>query len=225
MLAVLGASAWGLAAGHPHGSMHDWLRDVALGIAAACALTVLGFPSTIRRERLWRSGISGVDTMSGAAFEERLGALFAAMGYHVARTGRSGDFGADLVVERDGARSVVQAKRYGRAVGIEAVQQAIGATRHYGAERAMVVTSSVCTPAARALATSNDVVLVERDELVALLAAHPLPGVAGAEGAPRAPRRVLGRQLADGAVLACYAAALVPRGAWGALRAAARGRR
>lgn len=220
-LAALAAATWLAAAGHPVAGGTVWLRDAAVGFAAACSLGVLGLPAAVRRERRRRSGIEGVDTMSGAAFEERLADLFGSMGYDVARTGRSGDFGADLLVERAGTRTVVQAKRYERSVGIEAVQQAIGATRHYGAERAMVVTSADCTPAARALAASNEVVLVERAELVALLAAFPIPGARR----PRSAWWALVRQVADGAVLLGYAAGLVLRGAWWVVRALVRGRR
>jgi len=201
-----------------------WLRDAALGLAAATTLAVLGVPATFRRERVRRSWISAVDEMSGAQFEERLAGLFDAMGYRVERTGRRGDFGADLVVERGGVRVVVQAKRYERPVGIEAVQQAIGATRHYGADEAMVVTSAACTPAARALAASNEVRLVEREELVSLLAAHPAAGSAG-ECPRRPPGALLLRQLADGAVLVAYALALLVRLAWRTLRIRVRGMR
>lgn len=221
MLAALAAVAWGIAGAQPWASAGAWIRDAAVALVVAAGLCVLGLPAAARRERRRRSGIQAVDTMSGTAFEERLADLFGSMGYEVVRTGRTGDFGADLVLEQDGARTVVQAKRYERSVGIEAVQQVIGATRHYDAERAMVVTSASCTPAARALAESNQVVLVERPELVDLLAAHPLPEANGQWHAWRGAAH----QLADGMVLAVYAAGLVLRGTWWALRALARRRR
>lgn len=198
------------------------VRDVAATLSAACALAVLGLPATMRRERGRAAGAAEIDQMAGPAFEERLAALFSAMGYVVQRTGRRGDFGADLVVERRGVRTVVQAKRYGRPVGIEAVQQAIGATRHYDADAAMVVTTAVCTSAARSLATSNGVRLVERVELLSLLAAHPLRRDAPA---PRRLVRVVAlavRQLLDGLVLVAYALTLLARLLWWLLRAPVR---
>src|SRR5688572_23484112 len=52
-----------------------------------------------------------IDSMTGPQFERRLVVLFRDLGYSATHTGRLGDFGADLVVERDGTRTVVQAKR------------------------------------------------------------------------------------------------------------------
>lgn len=217
LLVAVAAALW-VSAGHvtpQHGGAGAALRDAAVALVAASALCLLGLPATVRRERVRRSGIADVDTMSGPAFEARLAGLFSAMGYAVEETGRRGDFGADLVVERDATRVVVQAKRYERAVGIEAVQQAIGATRHYGADGAMVVTNASCTPAARSLAASNDVRLVERGELVTLLAAHPpRTGAGPRHGRALRPARLVARQVGDGVVLLAYAVGLVLRVAW-----------
>jgi hypothetical protein len=52
--------------------------------------------------RLERSGIADVDRMDGRTFEEYLGALFRRLGYSAEVTPYSGDYGADLVIERDG---------------------------------------------------------------------------------------------------------------------------
>lgn len=188
------------------------LEDAALCLSVIGILVVLGLPGAVRHALVRRAGIIQVDGMSGEEFEERLGALFTAMGYAVRRTGQRGDFGADLVVEREGGRAVVQAKRYRGAVGIEAVQQAVGAARYYEAAGAMVVTNSTCTPAARALASANGVELVERDSLVRLLAAHPDGGLGW--GALRS----FGAQLLEGGRLCVYAAACVVRLAWRLLR-------
>ena len=100
--------------------------------------------------------------MNGGEFEQRLAVLFRALGYRVSTTRATGDFGADLVLERDGVRTVVQAKRWDDSVGIEAVYEVVGAKAHYGASEAVVVTSSVLTPSAAELADDNGVALVER---------------------------------------------------------------
>jgi len=49
-------------------------------------------------------------------------------------------------------------------VGLAAVQEAVGAIRYYNADYAMVITNRNLT-AAKKLATANDVVVWERDEL------------------------------------------------------------
>lgn len=45
------------------------------------------------------------------------------MGFKVQRTAATGDFGADLLIKKDGRMIAVQAKRYNKSVGVEAVQQ------------------------------------------------------------------------------------------------------
>lgn len=201
-----------VAARHPSLTMGGAVNDVALGVSAIAALVVLGLPGAVRHSLVRRAGIAQVDEMSGDAFEERLAALFAALGYVVRRTGHAGDFGADLVVERDGRRAVVQAKRYRGAVGIEAVQQAVGAASYYDAAGAIVATNSTCTPAARALALANDVELIERDALIRLLAANP-------EGGPGwGALRSVGGQLLEGLRVCAYAAAGLLRLTWRLLK-------
>ena len=64
-----------------------------------------------------------IDSMSGAEFERALEELFDLLGYDVERIGGYKDNGADLVVTRDGRRTAVQAKRWSRPVGIEAVRR------------------------------------------------------------------------------------------------------
>lgn len=174
------------------------LGGVSIALVALSALGVLGLPAALRRNRRRRAGIAEVDAMSGEEFEHRLASLYEDLGEEVRHTGRRGDFGADLVTERAGVRTVVQAKRYEGAVGIEAVQQVIGARRYYEAERARVVTNSVLTPAALALAQADDVEVVQRDDLVALLASHRDRDAGGVSWA-------LCRQVLDGACLLGYA--------------------
>jgi HJR/Mrr/RecB family endonuclease len=51
--------------------------------------------------------IGEIDSMTGRQFERRLERLFRQLGYTVQHTGSLDDFGADLVVEKEGARTVV----------------------------------------------------------------------------------------------------------------------
>jgi HJR/Mrr/RecB family endonuclease len=198
------------------GGAWAWLGDAAVVLDVCGALALLGVPAAVRRERVSRSGIGDVDVMSGGEFEERLAVLFADLGYAVTRTGASGDFGADLLLEFDGEPTVVQAKRYDGSVGIEAVQQVIGATRYYDASDALVVTNSTCTPAAVSLASVHGVELIEREALVGLLAAHPLPTA-------RSPALgVLVREIAGGAALLFFAAGMVLRMVWWMVQATLR---
>lgn len=80
------------------------------------------------------------------------------------------DYGADLVAEFNGQRTVVQAKRYRHPVGLKPVQEVTGARAHYRAGRAMVVTNSSFTPQAVKLAHSTGVELWDRSRLAHELA-------------------------------------------------------
>ncbi len=206
-LAVLGVGMLVLARRMGSAGPAGTVDDVSIALMALSALGLLGLPAAVRRARQHRAGIDHVDTMSGEEFEHRLAALFGDLGEEVRHTGRRGDFGADLVTERAGVRTVVQAKRYEGAVGIEAVQQVIGARRYYGAQRARVVTNSVLTPAALALAQADDVEVVERDALVSLLAGH-------ADRQRGRSAWILCRQVLDGALLVSYALWAACRLAW-----------
>jgi restriction system protein len=119
--------------------------------------------------RLSRSGIGDVDLMDGTTFEHFLTTLFRRLGYLVEHTGRRGDYGADLVVTKDGRRMAVQAKRWSKAIGVKAVQEAVASKGMYKCSEALVVANRSFTRQARTLARANDVILWDRDVLVGKL--------------------------------------------------------
>jgi restriction system protein len=121
--------------------------------------------------RLSRSGIAEVDQMDGTTFEHFLTTLFRRLGYGVEHTGRRGDYGADLVVTKDGRRIAVQAKRWSKAIGVKAVQEAVASKGMYKCSEALVVANRAFTRQARTLARANDVALWDRDALVTKLLA------------------------------------------------------
>lgn len=149
-----------------------WLVLIVAGL-----LLARGIQWVIVERRLARSGIDEIDRMDGITFERRLVHLFTSLGYRVERTRARGDYGADLVLEKDGARTVVQAKRWTKNVGVKAIQEAVAAKPMYRCDRAMVVTNRYFTDQAKRLARANHVALWNRDELVgALLRAAPREG-------------------------------------------------
>lgn len=136
-----------------------------LGICLAGSLAY----AQIKNDRLKRSGIIEIDKMDGRQFEHYLGLLFKSQGYKTTVTRAAGDYGADLVIEKEGKKIVVQAKRYSKNVGIEAVQQAQASIAHYKAHEAWVVSNSDYTDAARNLASSNSVRLINRELLIKMI--------------------------------------------------------
>jgi restriction system protein len=107
--------------------------------------------------------------MTGLEFEEYLGPLFEMQGYSAKVTQGSGDYGADLVISKNGVKTVVQAKRYSSNIGVSAVQEIVAAKPFYHARKAMVVTNQYFTQQAKNLAKANGVQLVDRDSLIAMI--------------------------------------------------------
>ena len=113
--------------------------------------------------------IERVDVMDGIEFEKFLKRLFIYKGYSVSETARTGDFGADLLLCKDGKTIVVQAKRYNNNVGAKAIQEIFSARHHYGADEMMVVSNAHFTKQAEQMAREQRVDLIDRDELAAMI--------------------------------------------------------
>ena len=122
-----------------------------------------------KTHRFAKSGIADIDKLSGKDFEQYLEIFFKKLGYQVKRTPYQGDYGADLVLRQGDEKTVVQAKRYNRSVGVKAVQEAVASKEYYQCNKAMVVTNSYFSRQAVALAKANRVELWDRDELVSRL--------------------------------------------------------
>ncbi|MCT4782937.1 MULTISPECIES: restriction endonuclease [Exiguobacterium] len=142
-----------------------WIDAPVWTIVAA---VVLGLAWLVWRKRL--TTIDRIDRMDGREFELFLEDVFHALGYKVTVTPASRDFGADLLLETpDGWSIAVQAKRYEKVVGLEAVQQVAAAVPYYGVNEGWVVTNSSYTDSAYELAAPNQVRLIARSELEQLL--------------------------------------------------------
>ena len=114
--------------------------------------------------------IRDIDNMGGEEFEIYLESLFKKYKYHVERTQYSGDYGADLILHRDGMKTIVQAKRWSNKVGVKGVQEVVAARGHYRADLALLVTNSYLTKQAHNLAKSNNVEIWDRDKLLKVIA-------------------------------------------------------
>lgn len=105
---------------------------------------------------------SPIPRPTGTEFELRCEAVFRSNGYIVRHIGASGDQGADLIIERDGERGVVQCKAHNSSIGNAAVQQAAAARAFHDAQYALVVSAHAhFTTSARELAKKVNVRLLE----------------------------------------------------------------
>lgn len=143
-----------------------WPLWVFLGALAAGSIAFGIVKRIMRARRLARSGIADIDQFGGKMFEEYLEVLFKRLGYGVERTKFVGDFGGDLVLGKDGVRTVVQAKRWTKSVGVKAVQEVVAAKGYYDCDKSMVVSNSRYTKQAQELARKNKVQLWDRDMLI-----------------------------------------------------------
>lgn len=113
-----------------------------------------------------------LDQLSGVEFEEFLAGLFRAQGYAAELTPTSGDYGADLILSKDGRRIAVQAKRYTGSVGVQAVQEALSGQAYYQCHTAWVITTGAFTTNALELAQKSGVKMIGRSEIGNLMAKH-----------------------------------------------------
>ena len=141
------------------------IAGISFFVMIGLALIVKLIFRHIRYKKYINSGLDVVDKMSGTEFEEFLLVHFKQMGYRSRLTPVTADYGADLVLEKDNVKTVVQAKRWGQKVGVEAVQQILGAMGYYKASKAIVITNNYCSENAHILATSNNIEIWNRDVL------------------------------------------------------------
>lgn len=109
--------------------------------------------------------IQDVDLMSGADFERLVAEIFTKMGYRAEVTKLSGDYGVDVIAEKDGTKIGVQAKCYSGSVSNSAIQEIVAGMKYYNCHKGVVVTNSKFTKAAIELAKSNEIRLWDRDVL------------------------------------------------------------
>ncbi|MDQ0255618.1 restriction system protein [Evansella vedderi] len=143
----------------------DWWMLIPLLIVSIIIITKI-IPTIKKKQHFKRANMTVIDQMDGFEFEEYLAYMFTKLGYKAKKTRNTGDYGADVVLKKDGIKTVVQAKRYKNKVGIDAVQQIVGSKSYYKADKAMVVTNSTLTGPAYKLAKVNGVEVWDREKLI-----------------------------------------------------------
>jgi restriction system protein len=110
---------FGLFAGLVGHSVRVGLVGAAVGLILAVLLSAEGN----RRGRT--DGMAAIDAMTGTEFEDYVAARLQRAGWRVQFTPASGDYGVDLIGDKDGKSVAVQCKRLGKPVGVAAVQQVV----------------------------------------------------------------------------------------------------
>jgi restriction system protein len=140
------------------------VHSVWFGLAGATFGILLAL--LLRRERQ-DARLTAIDAMSGAEFEDYVAVRLRRAGWHVGFTPAVGDYGVDLIAEKDGQSVAIQCKRHGKSVGVAAVQQVVSGALHHGCTRSIVVSNQEFTAAAQQLAYTHRCQLIGRRALQA----------------------------------------------------------
>lgn len=141
-----------------------------LGVLTGVGLVLIGW-AIYKYSRRFQTrfdiiSIEEIDKMDPTDFEHLIAGLFRLRGYQVTVTPRSGDKGADVIVERKGQRTAIQAKRYGNNADHKGVQEVYGSLNYYKCSKGIVITNRYFTKTAQELARVNHIELWDRDRLL-----------------------------------------------------------
>lgn len=134
-------------------------------------ITILIITAVIVWHRVQRTRKSGtMDEMEGHDFEFFCADLLEKRGFmEVEVTRGSGDFGIDILAEKDGVTYAVQCKRYNGPVGVEAVLRTYGGRDYYERMVGVVMTNQYFTAPAVEAAKKLQILLWDRGYLDSML--------------------------------------------------------
>ncbi len=113
-----------------------------------------------------RSRVRDFDLLGGHEFEYYCADLLRKRGFkEVEVTKGSGDYGIDILAERDGVTYAIQCKCYGDSVGVKAVQEAYAGRDYYDCMVGAVLTNQYFTGPAVEAAKKLKILLWDRGYL------------------------------------------------------------
>ena len=138
------------------------------GLIAFMAVLAVLIDLFLRRRRERRTG--RMDELEGHDFEFFCADLLRAQGFiDVEVTRGSGDFGVDILAERDGVTYAIQCKRYSGPVGVEAVLRTYGGQAYYERMVGAVMTNQYFTSPAVEAAKKLHILLWDRGYMDAMI--------------------------------------------------------
>jgi len=144
-----------------------FFHNARTGLAGAVVGLFLALLLSREVRRRPDASLRAIDTMTGTQFEDYVAARLRRAGWQVTFTSVSGDYGVDLIAERDDKSVAVQCKRHGKPVGVAAVQQVVAGARHHGCTKSIVISNQEFTQAAKQLALTHGCQLIGRRALQA----------------------------------------------------------
>ena len=105
-------------------------------------------------------------SLSGREFEHELATLYRQQGYQVQSTPTSGDEGVDLIIRKNGEKTVVQCKAHKAPVGPAIVRELYGSMVASGADNAILACTGGFTKGVRDFAKGKPIELISASDLV-----------------------------------------------------------
>lgn len=106
--------------------------------------------------------------LSGLQFETELGQLFHRLGYKVLKTPPTGDGGVDLILHKDGLKTVIQCKRYKTKVAIGVAREMAASMHDFQAQHAIIACVNGVTRPVREYAAKRQIRILDARDIVAL---------------------------------------------------------
>ena len=143
--------------------MTEYTIEVMLAIIMGIVIIAAAGIVLCRRFRK-NARAHALDTMEGQEFEYYCANLLAANGFiEVEVTKGSGDYGIDILAEKDGVTYAIQCKRYTGLVGVKAVQEAYAGRDYYDRMVGAVMTNQYFTKPAAEAARKLKILMWDRD--------------------------------------------------------------
>ncbi len=148
----------------------EWMLPVLAGVVCALLLGIL-FYLLLGRKRKY-SGM--LDGMEGHDFEYFCADLLKNRGFEeVEVTKGSGDYGIDILAEKDGITYAIQCKSYTAPVGVKAIQEAYAGRDYYDRMVGAVLTNQYFTAPAVEAARKLKILLWDRGYLERMMEELP----------------------------------------------------
>ena len=142
------------------------LVTIIAGICIVFSLTILIVIVSRRKRRAQ----SVLDEMEGHEFEYFCAELLQENGfYEVEVTKASGDYGVDILAEKDGVTYAIQCKCYSAPVGVKAIQEAYAGRDYYDRMVGAVLTNQYFTNPAVDAARKLKILLWDREYLESMM--------------------------------------------------------
>lgn len=144
----------------------NWTEPTFVAVSAVGILILTVVIILICRDRRRRMVPSEIDEMEGHDFEYFCADLLEKTGFlEVEVTKGSGDYGVDILAEKDGVTYAIQCKCYHSPIGVKAVQEAYAGRDYYDRMVGAVLTNQYFTSPAVEAAKKLKILLWDRGYL------------------------------------------------------------